>query len=264
MSKEIKKKETAELELSDAMLADLPSADASDYRIPNLCMVQPTSKLVANPGEIVDLNTKQVVCQAGKALNFVPLWFFKSWEIFHEDKQNNREYRGKELFSPKNALWKWEEPMADGGKIRRYLNTNVFMILEKDLVSPMPQLYMFRFRGKSTNEGKKLLTFWTNAKNYKMVPFSYVFSITPSMITDQKGKYFVANLANVMDGDKYRQISGEALKVAYGWVEMIRNNLSSMTTAQLTVEDPEIVEDLGSAPIPEKPTASGLQSTLSF
>jgi hypothetical protein len=158
-------------------------------------------------------------------------------------------------------MWRWEEE-TPSGKIRRYLNTNVFMILEKDLTSPMPQLYMFRFRGKSTNEGKKLLTFWTNAKNYKQIPFSYVFSITPVMVTDQKGKYFVAALANVMDGDKYRTISGESLKIAAGWVEMISKNLAQMTSAQLTVDDVEVDAEVSSAPIPSSPQAG--QQTLSF
>lgn len=250
MSKQIQKKEETAIAEYAGMLDDLPTADASDYRIPNLVIVQPTSKLAANPGEVVDLNTKQVVGVSGKPLNFVPLWFFKTWEIFHEDKQNNREYQGKELFSPKNAMWRWEEETANG-KIRRYLNTNVFMILEKDLDSPMPQLYMFRFRGKSTNEGKKLLTFWTNAKNYKQIPFSYVFSITPTMVTDQKGKYFVATLANAMEGDKYKTISGEALKIAAGWVEMIKANLGAMTSAQLAVD--EEAEDVAAAPIPQAP-----------
>lgn len=264
MAKEIVNKAKAEIDLVSEyqdMCQDLPSADASDYRIPNLVIVQPTSKLAANAGEIVDLNTKQVVAQTGKPLNFVPLWFFKSWEIFHEDKQNNREYQGKEIFGPKNALWKWEEPMADGGKIRRYLNTNVFMILEKDLEAPMPQLYLFRFKGKSTNEGKKLLTFWTNAKNYKQIPFSYVFSVTPSLVTDQKGKYFVATLANVMDGDKYRTISGEALKVAAGWVKMIQTNLAAMTSAQLTVDDEDTEDVTPTGPIPTGPESS---NQLSF
>jgi len=262
MTKELKPKESAELEVTAEMLNDLPSADSTDYRIPNLVIVQPTSKLAANPGEVVDLNTKQVMGVGGKPLNFVPLWFWKSWEIFHEDKQNNREYKGKEIFGPSNALWKWEEEIPTG-KIRRYLNTNVFMILEKDLESLMPQLYMFRFRGKSTNEGKKLLTFWTNAKNYKQIPYSYVFSITPTMVTDQKGKYFVSTLANVMDADKYRQISGKALKVAHGWVGMIKTNLGAMTSAQLTVEDPE-VEDVNHAPIPTQQLAPDTTQNLSF
>lgn len=256
MSKQIQKKETtaiAELEVSQEMFDALPSADASDYRTPNIVIVQPTSKLAATAGEMVDLNTKQVLAGVGKALNFVPLWFFKSWEIFNEDKAGNREYVGKEVFGPRNAMWKWEEETPTG-KTRRYLNTNVYMVLEKDLSTPMPQLYMFRFRGKSTNEGKKLLTFWTNAKNYKQIPYSYVFSISPTMVTDQKGKYFVATLANVMDADKYRQIAGEALKIAHGWVTMIQANLAAMTSASLTVEDVEHEADV--TPIPAQPQAT--------
>lgn len=264
MSKELVNKQTGEVIDPRTMLDDLPSADASDYRIPNLCIVQPTSKLTANAGEVVDLNTKQVVGLGGKPLNFVPLWFFKTWEIFHEDKGGNREYIGKELFSAKNAMWKWEDQQGDI-KIKRHLNTNVFMILEKDLDSPMPQLYLFKFRGKSAVEGKKLLTFWTNAKNYKQIPFSYVFSITPTMVTDQKGKYFVASLANVLDDGKYRQIEGGRLAVAAGWVEMIKTNLAAMTSAQLAVDDTDTVEEVVDVgPVPSGPAPKDAGSQLTF
>jgi hypothetical protein len=267
MSTELVNKETGEImdanQAAMGMLDDLPSADASDYRIPNLCIVQPTSKLQNAAGEIVDLNTKHAVGAAGKALNFVPLWFFKTWEIYHVDKQNNREYIGKELFGPKNAMWKWEEEAKDF-TIKRHLNTNVFMILEKDLDSPMPQLYMFKFRGKSSVEGKKLLTFWTNAKNYKQIPFSYVFSITPQLITDQKGKYYVASVANVMDGDKYRMIKGPQLAVATGWVDMIKTNLAAMTSAQLAVTDEDVEETPDSGPIQAGPVVQDAQNQLTF
>lgn len=263
MSKEVSKKEQQEVVVySQEFFDDLPSADASDYRIPNLVICQPTSKLTAAAGEVVDLNTKQVVCGAGKPLNFVPLWFFKTWEIFHEDKGGNREYQGKELVTPKNALWKWEEQAGDV-TIRRTMNINVFMILEKDLGSSMPQLYMFKFRGKSSVEGKKLVTFWTNAKNYRQLPFSYVFSITPTLVTDQKGKYYVASLANVLDDGKYRQIGGSELKVAHGWVEMIKTNLANMTSAQLKVDDHEAEGAVDVGPVPMAP-AQEQSAQLSF
>lgn len=255
MNKELVNKETGEIMDVNAyaagLLDELPSADATDYRIPNLVIVQPTSKLAANAGEVVDLNTKKVIAASGKSINFVPLWFYKTWEIFHVDKQNNREFQGKEIFTPRNAMWKWEEQQGDI-TIKRHLNTNVFMILEQDLLSPMPQLYMFRFRGKSTAEGKKLLTFWTNAKNYKQIPFSYVFTITPTMVTDQKGKYYVATLANAMEGDKYKTIGGDALKVAAGWVDMIKTNIAQLTSATMA-EDVE-VDETPSAPIAKGPT----------
>lgn len=266
MSTEIVNKQTGEVmdvnQAAMGVLDDLPSADASDYRIPNLVILQPTSKLAGNAGEVVDLNTKQVVSAGGKPLNFVPLWFFKTWEIFHEDKAGNREYQRKELVTAKNAMWKWEEQQGDI-KIKRHLNTNLFLILEKDLDSAMPQLYMFKFRGKSSVEGKKLLTFWTNAKNYKQIPFSYVFAITPTLITDQKGKYYIASLGNVVDGDKYRQIEGKKLEVALGWVEMIKTNLAAMTSAQMAAEETEVEEAIDVGPVPTAPPQK-TESQLSF
>lgn len=267
MSTKLLNKQTGEvMDVNQAalgMLDDLPSADPSDYRIPNLVIVQPTSKLAANAGEIVDLNTKHAVGQSGKPLHFIPLWFFKTWEIYHVDKANNREYIGKELFTPKNAMWKWEEQTKDY-TIKRHLNTNVFMILEKDLDSPMPQLYMFKFRGKSSAEGKKLLTFWTNAKNYRQIPFSYVFSVQPTLVTDQKGKYYIATVANVMDGDKYRTIKDKQLAVATGWVDMIMTNLAAMTSQTLAADDAEADDAVDVGPVPAGPVVQDAQSQLTF
>jgi hypothetical protein len=202
-----------------------------------------------------------VIGVANKPFDFVPVWFYKSWESYLITPQNERIYKGKEPFSPKNAARKWEEPV-EGGILKHILNLNVFMILEKDLSSPMPQLYLFRFRGKSTNEGKKLITFWTNAKNYGQEPYSYVFSITPTLVTDQKGKYYIANLSNAMTDGKYRQISGEPLNTVKGWIEMIKRNIDAMTNAQLAVE---VEDDEISAPIPVAPTAASVtQGELSY
>lgn len=261
--KEVMNKETGELvnaEYAD-MLDDLPSADSSDYRIPNLCIVQPTSKLPNKAGEIVDLNAKRVMAPEGGSIRFVPIWFYKSWDIFLERPNGERKYLGKEVFGPSNALWKWEEPHAEG-KRKNMLNTNVFLILEDDLTSSMPQLYMFRFRGKSANEGKDLMTFWTTAKNYKQLPFSFVFSIAPTLVTDQKGKYYVAKLTKVIENEKHKTISGDALKVAAGWVNMVHKNLSAMTSAQLAAEDevdavdPITVQPLEhQAPVPQNQLA---------
>jgi hypothetical protein len=65
-----------------------------------------------------------------------------------------------------------------------------------------------------------------------------------------------------MDEGKYRTISGDALKIAAGWVEMIKTNLAAMTSAQLTVEDPEVEADVTpAAPIPLAPD---MQQSLSF
>ncbi len=249
---------------------ELPSADASDYRFPHLVVVQPTSKLEATAGEIVDLNTKQVLGSDKAPLNFVPLWFFKTWEIYHE-KGDDREFIAKEVFTPKNAMWKWEEKVNEGTKdeyrIRRYLNINVFMVLEKDLSSPMPQIVVYKFKGTSANEGKKLLTFWTNARNYKQLPFKYVWSLTPKVTMGDQGKYYVMQAAAVMAGDQHKQIEGDALNTAFGLVELIKKNAEAMTSAQLAVDDAaaegsSAVDAGPSGPLPQEAKGNGAQLTF--
>lgn len=233
MKKELVKKETNEVVAVDfdmSLLGDLPSAEASDYKIPALLLVQPTSKVAGNAGEIIDGGSGQVLTTVNKKLEFVPLWFWKTWKRTLITPKNERKNLPSEQVTASNMHYRQErEVVVEGGIEKREECTNVFMMLPKDLGSPMPTLYVFRFKGMAQPEAKKLLTFWTNAKNYKQIPFSYVFSMTPSLITNEKGKFYIPTISNEVEGDAYKKISGPALQIVADWVSIIAKNVTAMT-----------------------------------
>lgn len=221
---------SVEVDFDLSLLAELPTAEASDYKIPALVLVQPTSKVAGNAGEIIDGGSGMVLTSANKKLEFVPLWHWKTWKKTFISEKGDRKSLGSVPATAANAHFRQErEVPVEGGIERREECTNVFMMLTKDLSSAMPMLYVMRFKGMAQPEAKKLLTFSTNAINFKQLPFSYVYSITPHLITNDKGKFYVPTIQNEVDGGNFKQITGADLQIVADWVKVIAKNKNAMT-----------------------------------
>lgn len=235
---------STEVDFDLSLLAELPTAEASDYKIPALVLIQPTSKVAGNAGEIIDGGSGMVLTTANKKLEFVPLWHWKTWKKTFVSDKGDRKSLGSVQATAVNAHFRQErEVPVDGGIERREECTNVFLMLTKDLASPMPMLYVMRFKGMAQPEAKKILTFSTNAINFKQLPFAYVYSATPHLITNDKGKYYVPTIQNETDGDKFKQISGQDLQIVADWVKIIAKNKNAMTgQVEAKLDD---IEDLG-------------------
>lgn len=241
-------------DFDQSFLDMLPEVDAQDFKIPSIQIVQPTSKLPGNQGDLIDSNTKQKLCGAGEKLSLVPLWFFKTYQVFIHDAKGGRKWIRTETAGPANAHYRTERelPMPNGEKEVRQEITNIFCLLEKDLSSDMPQIYVFRFKGKSSPEAKKLLTFWTMTKGAKKIPYSFLFEVTPELVTDDKGKYVVAKVSNKIIDKNYAQISGDQLRVAHDAVKMIVANQQAMTAKTVaTTDEDESIEALAKSFAPD-------------
>lgn len=212
------------------LLGELPKADANDYKIPALVLIQPTSKVQGNAGEIIDGGSGMVLTSVNKKMEFVPLWSWKTWKKTFVSDKGDRKSLPAEQFSSSNAHYRAErEVPVEGGIERREECTNIFLMLTKDLGGTMPMLYVMRFKGMAQPEAKKLLTFSTNAINFKQLPFSYVYSITPHLVTNDKGKFYVPVVQNEIDGSNFKQISGKDLQIVADWVKVIIRNKNAMT-----------------------------------
>lgn len=246
-NKQVVIKEAAEIVAVDFdmdLLGELPKADANDYKIPALVLIQPTSKVAGNAGEIVDGGSGMVLTTVNKKLEFIPLWSWKTWKKTFVSDKGDRKSLGSEQFSPQNAHYRTDrEVQVEGGIERREECTNIFLMLAKDLGGTMPMLYVMRFKGMAQPEAKKLLTFSTNAINFKQLPFSYVYSLTPHLITNDKGKFYVPVIQNEVDGQEFKQIKGKDLQVVADWVKVIIKNKNAMT-GQMEAKLDE-VEDTG-------------------
>lgn len=254
--KEIAIKEETALalpQMDDAILAQLPQAEASDFKIPNLTLVQPTSKIEGNAGDIIDSSTKLKVCSINEKLVFVPLFFFKDFAIYEDTPE--RKYLRSEPKTVANSHYatkdgrKGSEKNQDGKdvKVDRIERLNLYVILEKDLSEAIPQIYQYRFKGSSAAEAKKLLNFWTMAAHQRQYPYSFLWSVRPKLVTDQKGKYVVSEVAPEIEGDKRRQVNLEQFKVVDQWVKIILSNKDAITkkSAQVSDETETVVADSG-------------------
>lgn len=252
-NKELTVKESApvaELDLDQSFFDSLPDVAPEDFKLPAIQIVQPTSNLPGNPGDLIDSNSKMALTTKNEPLALVPLWFFKSYQAFLHTPDGKRKWLRTENESPSNAHYRTEREVSlgDGSKEVRQEVTNIFCLLEKDLDSDMPSIYIFRFKGKSAPEGKKILSWWQQCKGARVIPFSFVFTATPELIADEKGKYVVVKVANKVENGARMQISGEKLRVAHDAVKMIISQQSVMTAKAVAQTDDEETIDVTAKP----------------
>lgn len=243
---------TNALALPEDDFASMPQAEASDYKIPVLTVIQPTSKLEGTPGDVLDSNTKQKIFGKDESINFVPLWFYKDFAVYeHSNGQRGKYVRREARTSINIPFEKYDNriQLDPGGKEVIYmLRTCFFVILEKDLLSAMPQIYLLRYKGVSIAEGKNLIMCWDKAMRTKARPYSFVSSVTPKMETNEKGKFIVLRTSNVIENNTVKQVEGDALVAAYNWHRMIAQNQESMAA--------KAGEDLDEAPVDKQPVAA--------
>lgn len=211
----------------------LPQAEAGDYKIPVLTVIQPTSSLDGfTPGDVLDSNTKQVLFKANESVAFVPLWFYKDFAVYEYTNGQRGKYLRREDRTPRNMKFEGFDQRVqkdpDGKEVMYMVRTCFFVILEKDLKQPMPQIYLLRYKGASLGEGKNAIMCWDRAIRTKTRPYSMVMSVTPKMEKNEKGKYIVLHTANVLENNQAKQLVGSDLSSAYQWHKVILENREAM------------------------------------
>lgn len=238
--KEIATKETTALSTEvDALLGGMPDIDPNDLMIPRLLLLQPTSQLEGNAGEIIDRNVGGKVGGNGEKLNFIPLTFFKTWEHFKKAQgDGQRTWTGREMWGPDNAHLPWNEKV-DGIEISHDQTLNFYVMLERDLSNPMAMPYMVKFTRTGYQSGKKLLTAFQMARSAKFEPWSFVFALDSHLEKDDKRKYYELDVTQVLDTTTKQQkrVSGEALENARKWAKIIIENQAVITKRTLQDED---------------------------
>jgi hypothetical protein len=224
----------------------MPTAEANDYKIPVLTVIQPTSTLEGTPGDVLDSNTKQKLFGVGDTVNFVPLWFYKDFAVYEWANGQRGKYKRREARSATNIRFEAYDSRIqkdpDGSEVVYMARTCFFVLLEKDLDQPMPQIYLLRYKGAMLGEGKNAIMCWDRAIKTKIRPYSMVMSVTPKMNKNDKGKFIVLHTANVVEKNQAKQIAGDQLVNAYNWHKLIQMNQESMAT--------KAGEDLDETPAP--------------
>jgi hypothetical protein len=228
MSKELQAKGEAGASIygkvNEGLLDSLSSAEAGDFEFAKLTVVQPTSKIPGQPGDIIDSNTNEKVIGIGESLSFVPLWFFKSFSV---STIKPRKWKRNETKVPANAtrsLFDNRESEEDGDKVRWTERVNMYIVLSKDLDEALPTVYRLLFKPSSFKEIKKLLMDWEIKKKTGQYPFVFAWKITPVLEENEEGKYVVLQVTKDVQGGVQGQVKPEQFEGVKYWVETLVKN----------------------------------------
>lgn len=217
-------------QMDEELQALLPRAEQSDIEIPRLTVIQPTStQLEGNPGDLIDSNTKEKVVTKDQKLAFVPVWFFKDYAISEvDDKGRAAKWLRNEPKTAENAAYslfdnKYGE--EDGKKIGRFERLNLFVMREDQMGGDdLPRVYRIVLKPSSFKEAKKLLTEWDIQIRSRLIPFTYMWSLTTKMISNEKGKFAIFEFAKEMSNGRQRQVTEDQFAQVQFWVKTLASN----------------------------------------
>lgn len=156
MSKDVAKKESAEL--ATVSMDDFGGASISgqDIVIPKVLCMQGQSKLVgdgkAKVGDLVDSLSSQVIGGIDKPVSFVP-FFMKKTFVVSEFNGTRYMFHHIEDCTPQNENQAWEQ-MIDGKKYKFEKSFNFYCLLTEDPSLP----YVISFKSTSSKAGRELMT----------------------------------------------------------------------------------------------------------
>jgi hypothetical protein len=213
--------------------ADLPRAENSDFDIPRLILVQPTSKLdVGEKGDIVDSSDNSIVSSLGKKLTFVPVWFMKDYSISEVD---SKKWRRNEAKTPANSHYSiFDNRLGadpDGVDVQRSERLNLFLVQETHLDQDLPRVYRMVLKPSSFKEAKKFLSEWDIQIRSRLCPFSYIWGVTPKEIRNEKGKFVILEFNKEMADGRQRQVTKEQFEKVQFWVKTLMANKDKVEAA---------------------------------
>jgi hypothetical protein len=245
-------KVSTEFEQDDDFMALLPRAESSDFDIPRLTLIQPTSKIEGAPGDIIDSATGEKVAGLGQKLVFACVYFLKDFSVSELD---SKKFRRNEPKTPDNAhLSTFDNRIStdpDGVAVERKERLNIFVVQESTLDEDLPRVYRMILKPSSFKEAKKLLSEWDIQIRSRMNPIQFLWSVTPRQVTNEKGKYAVyefqkeikTEMVNGVTLKKQRRVSVEALDKLKFWAKTLSQNEAKVLKAVATEDDePKVVE----------------------
>ncbi len=240
MSKEkglVKKEEKTGIalyETDQSLLDDLGSAEANDFEFARLTLVQPTSKIQGNAGEVIDSTTNEPVIKANEKLKIIPIWFFKSFSVTNP---TTKKWLRNETKVPANAHRGLYENRLDEDGNEWTERVNLYVILEKDLNDPIPTVYRMLIKRSSFKEVRKFLMDWEIQKKTKQYPFSFIWAIKPKLETNDKGKYFVLEFTKEMEAGARKRVTPDQLMAVEYWVRTLVTNKDAIMRVESKSED---------------------------
>ncbi len=225
MSKEVVKKESAQVAIPDAFKkkgASVSVIDQKDMLIPKLLTMQPTSTFVseerAAPGDLGSSVTGEVIGGKGKWLKFVPLMTYKTVEYYDKSGAKPKLVKTEAWDAKKHSTVEWEQTI--NGKPHKVMEClNFYIMLDKDLSNPAGLPHLVSYRSTQKQGGKKLISHFMQMEMMGVVPWYGTLEVTTTKQTNaEKQPYFTPDIRPVGQTDaKY----AEKLQQ---WVDLIARN----------------------------------------
>jgi ribosomal protein S6 len=191
-TKEVAKKQTAQVSVFAQTTQDTVDFDPSDILIPKLLLMQGPSQLVAegkaSQGDMINSVTGEKLGDKTKGVTIIPLTHFKTMTVMR-DKGGMYVFDHIEPWTVAHASKSFEEE-TNGAKYKNYPTLNFYVMLEKDLKenkSAMPVLVSFK--STSLKAGKKLINHFAMAGEIGQKPCSGMLTLTCTVKKGDKGPY---------------------------------------------------------------------------
>lgn len=232
MNKEVATKQKTELSTA-AMNWGGEAVSASDTLIPKVLLMQSLSEYVvdekAQPGDLVDSVSGEVLAAKGKPLEVIPISMFKNIVI---EKFNGSKWE-YETVVPFRAgddklPWEFEE---NGEKFRRNTVLNFYVLRADQATAPDALPYVASFRRTSTKAGKTIATHFLKASMAKASPASKTIILTSKSEKGDQGPY------QVFTAQEGRKTSNEEIMGAYRWYEQIKGGMTKVDESDLKGSD---------------------------
>lgn len=189
--------------------------------IPRLVLAQDLSQSVKDgkcrPGAILDSATGLVLAEPGQALEIIPIYTFREWEIYDVEEQRGKKketYRNRVRVCKENEHWA-PEAYEEGREVKRVKCLNFFALLSSK-TDHMP--YLVTFKKSGMNAGKKIATHFYNCGLRKVAPAGQTFLLSGASKTWEG---FTYQAYAVEPG---RNSTIEEVAKAYQWYLMFTKN----------------------------------------
>ena len=191
--------------------------DQKDLVIPSVQVMQNTSELVGNEkaklGDIVNMQTEEVLGGGDKRVSVLPLKLFKTLRVY--SVKDGFKFHHEEPLTPASEKLPFEGSEADGTLVKRYPTINAFVLVKQDLDKGEGFPCLMRFKSTGMNAGKAIATHLYKQVFFKKRPYANFIDLTTRK--ENKG----TNIYSVPSAAKGAEASASDLEAAEGWIAML-------------------------------------------
>lgn len=236
MSKEVAKKQTAEVSTELMEWGSGPDVSTKDLVVPKLLLMQGTSDLVkkkkAQYGDLVDSIDKQVLGGTDKAVEVVPFHVNKYYTI--RDKNTpKKDFIRRDVLNAESDNLPYFDIDPDGKEIIRERTYEVYCIQTgSEYVANLPLVVVLKASNEKT--GKAVFTqMYIKNKNAKLSPAAVTFDITSREETRDDNSYMV------YDVKPKRRATKEEEASCLTWFKMVTQIKVDESDEETTTPQPE-------------------------